>query len=252
MESTGETVEEITRQIENCDVLNELYDSTDVIESNPLVDKSGEVVPESVKESVTELISGTIDDPTSESDSEPTTQPITELFTEPITETITEPITETITEPITEPTTQPTTQPITELITQPIAQPTTESAPNPIVEEASTSEQIPKTTHEPTPRSLSHLKLSDLISDTVSLTRSPSQIPDELNTRLFMLNQQINSETPDTRLIRELLSYHAVPSIPEDYRHGVYCSLLGVFIYEGIDCRSHTRRWRWLNQWTGR
>ena len=66
-----------------------------------------------------------------------------------------------------------------------------------------------------------------------------------------MLNQQINSETPDTRLIRELLSYHAVPSIPEDYRHGVYCSLLGVFIYEGIDCRSHTRRWRWLNQWTG-
>lgn len=40
------------------------------------------------------------------------------------------------------------------------------------------------------------LQLAHLLSDTVSLTRSSSQIPDELSTRLFMLSQQLTSDTP--------------------------------------------------------
>ena len=50
----------------------------------------------------------------------------------------------------------------------------------------------PAITHSPR----HSLQLAHLLSDTVSLTRSSSQIPDELNTRLFMLSQQLTSDIP--------------------------------------------------------
>ena len=205
MESTGETVEEISRQIENCDVLNELDDSTDVGNSSISVEKSG---IDQIVESATEPSESAVEQ-VSESVITPDADLVSEQMAEPIPEPVAEPATE-LHESAAEPTVEP------------VAEPTPEK--------------------ESTPRSLSHLKLSDLISDTVSLTRSSSQIPDELNTRLFMLNQQINSDTPDTHLIRQLLSYHSVPSIPDDYRHGVYCSLLGVQMIIAVKCRSHKRK----------
>ena len=208
MESTGETVEEISRQIENCDVLNELDDSMDVVNSSISADKSG---IEQIVDSATEPSESAVEQ-ASESVIIPDADLVSEQMAEPIPEPVADPATELNHEPATEPAVEPATEPV--------AEPTNESTVGPI------AQPVPE--KESTPRSLSHLKLSDLISDTVSLTRSPSQIPDELNTRLFMLNQQINSDTPDTHLIRELLSYHSVPSIPDDYRHGVYCSLLGV------------------------
>ena len=217
MESTGETVEEISRQIENCDVLNELDDSTDVGNSSISVEKSGidQIVESATEpsESAVEQVSESVITPDADLVSEPMAEPITEPVAEPATE---------LHESAAEPTVEPVAEPTNESAVEPIAQPVPEK--------------------ESTPRSLSHLKLSDLISDTVSLTRSSSQIPDELNTRLFMLNQQINSDTPDTHLIRQLLSYHSVPSIPDDYRHGVYCSLLGVQMIIAVKCRSHKRK----------
>lgn len=214
MESTGETVEEISRQIENCDVLNELDDSTDVANSSISVEKSG---IDQIVESATEPSESAV-----EQVSESVITPDADLVSEQMAEPIPEPATELNHESAAEPTVEPVAEPTNESAVEPIAQPVPEK--------------------ESTPRSLSHLKLSDLISDTVSLTRSLSQIPDELNTRLFMLNQQINSDTPDTHLIRQLLSYHSVPSIPDDYRHGVYCSLLGVRMIIGVEFRSHKRK----------
>ena len=218
MESTGETVEEISRQIENCDVLNELDDSTDVANSSISVEKSG---IDQIVESATEPSESAVEQ-VSESVITPDADLVSEQMAEPITEPFEEPASELHHESAAEPTVEPVAEPTNESAVEPIAQPVTEK--------------------ESTPRSLSHLKLSDLISDTVSLTRSSSQIPDELNTRLFMLNQQINSDTPDTHLIRQLLSYHSVPSIPDDYRHGVYCSLLGVQMIIAVEFRSHKRK----------
>lgn len=40
------------------------------------------------------------------------------------------------------------------------------------------------------------LTLSDLFSDTASLTRTSSEVPEEENTRLFLLNQQLTSDHP--------------------------------------------------------
>lgn len=40
------------------------------------------------------------------------------------------------------------------------------------------------------------LTLSDLFSDTASLTRTSSEVPEEVNTRLFLLNQQLTSDHP--------------------------------------------------------
>ena len=40
------------------------------------------------------------------------------------------------------------------------------------------------------------LPLSDLFSDTASLTRTSSEVPEEENTRLFLLNQQLTSDHP--------------------------------------------------------
>lgn len=217
MESTGETVEEISRQIENCDVLNELDDSTDVANSSISVEKSG---IDQIVESATEPSESAVEQ-VSESVITPDADLVSEQMAEPIPEPVAEPATE-LHESAAEPTVEPVAEPTNESAVEPIAQPVPEK--------------------ESTPRSLSHLKLSDLISDTVSLTRSSSQIPDELNTRLFMLNQQINSDTPDTHLIRQLLSYHSVPSIPDDYRHGVYCSLLGVQMIIAVEFRSHKRK----------
>lgn len=218
MESTGETVEEISRQIENCDVLNELDDSTDVANSSISVEKSG---IDQIVESATEPSESAVEQ-VSESVITPDADLVSEQMAEPIPEPVAEPATELHHESAAEPTVEPVAEPTNESAVEPIAQPVPEK--------------------ESTPRSLSHLKLSDLISDTVSLTRSSSQIPDELNTRLFMLNQQINSDTPDTHLIRQLLSYHSVPSIPDDYRHGVYCSLLGVQMIIAVEFRSHKRK----------
>lgn len=48
----------------------------------------------------------------------------------------------------------------------------------------------------PSPTPTPTLRLADLFSSTVSLTRSPSLVPDELNTRMFMLSQQLSSDTP--------------------------------------------------------
>ena len=226
MESTGETVEEISRQIENCDVLNELDDSTDVANSSISVEKSG---IDQIVESTTEPSESAVEQ-VSESVITPDADLVSEQMAEPIPEPVAEPATELHHESAAEPTVEPVAEPTVE----PVAEPTNESAVEPI------AQPVPE--KESTPRSLSHLKLSDLISDTVSLTRSSSQIPDELNTRLFMLNQQINSDTPDTHLIRQLLSYHSVPSIPDDYRHGVYCSLLGVQMIIAVEFRSHKRK----------
>ena len=231
VDDTGETVEEISLQIKNCDVLNELDDSTDVTSLSISVDK--DCVDQKV-ESVTELSGGggseSVVSAGAEQITESVIEPISEAVSQSATEFVNEPATEPVTEPVIEPVTEPATESTTESTTEPVAEPTTNPITDPITNP--TTDPITEFTTEPiaesTPRSLSHLKLSDLISETVSLTRSPSQIPDELNTRLFMLNQQINSDTPDTHLIRELLSYHSVPSIPSDYRHGVYCCLLGV------------------------
>lgn len=84
----------------------------------------------------------------------------------------------------------------------------------------------------PTPLSSSHshVKLSELTSVTPSPRDSTPSVPDDQNTRLFLLSQQIASETPDVTLIRAILRYTPIPAIPEDYRRGVYCSLLGVFL----------------------
>lgn len=82
----------------------------------------------------------------------------------------------------------------------------------------------------PLPSSHSHLKLSELTSVTPSPRDSTPSVPDDQNTRLFLLSQQVSSETPDVALIRAILRYTPIPAIPEEYRHGVYCSLLGVFL----------------------
>ena len=82
----------------------------------------------------------------------------------------------------------------------------------------------------PLPSSHSNVKLSELTSVTPSPRDSSPSVPDDQNTRLFLLSQQIASETPDVTLIRAILRYTPIPAIPEDYRRGVYCSLLGVFL----------------------
>ena len=48
----------------------------------------------------------------------------------------------------------------------------------------------------PPPPPTPTLCLADLFPSTVSLTRSPSLVPDDLNTRMFMLSQQLTSDTP--------------------------------------------------------
>lgn len=82
------------------------------------------------------------------------------------------------------------------------------------------------------------LTLNDLFSEPTTLSRSSDVIPEEYNTRLFMLNQQLSSPQPgsyhthssftDKDLIRRILAFEKIPAIPAAYQKNVYLGLLGV------------------------
>ena len=82
------------------------------------------------------------------------------------------------------------------------------------------------------------ITLSDLFSDTASLSRTSLAVPEEANTRLFLLSQQLSSDQPgahsqnrftlDLDLLRRVLLFDPVPSLPAEYRNGLLLCLLGV------------------------
>ena len=86
------------------------------------------------------------------------------------------------------------------------------------------------------------LTLHDLFSETTTLSRSSDTIPEEYNTRLFMLNQQLSSAHPDTSLIRRILAFDRIPSIPLEYKKSIYLRLLGVSFLLEVHIRLSKRR----------
>ena len=93
-------------------------------------------------------------------------------------------------------------------------------------------------------KSNSFIKLNDLFPETYSLERNANQIPEEYNTRLFLLSQQLSNSQPgikhnhiqyhsllDLDFIRRILSFDPIPSIPEEYKKQVYKVLLSVVIF---------------------